>query len=101
MTALRDAGFQSMLLVDGCGGDVGGAGAAWAESRVRVHRSKASAQWGGSMFASTSGDAAPPSAPNPRMWAQSQRQAKEIMHDSAVNRGLKPPTNLATKASRA
>ena len=72
------------------GGDVA-AGAAYCESRVRAHRSKASKEWGGSMFASTSSDVAPPAVRNPRMWQQSQRQAREIMHESAKSRGLAPP----------
>ena len=90
LARLRDAGFSAMLLLDGCGGDVA-AGAGYCESRVRAFRSKASNQWGGSMFASTNSDVAPPSARNPRMWAQSQRQAREIMHESAASRGLPPP----------
>ena len=32
-----------------------------------------------------------PEKRNPRMWAQSKRQAKEIMHESAASRGLPPP----------
>ena len=43
------------------------------------------------MFASTSGDVATPAERNPRMWAQSQRQAREMMHESAKSRGLAPP----------
>ena len=43
------------------------------------------------MFAATNADAAPPSVRNPRAWAQSQRQAREIMHESASSRGLPPP----------
>ena len=43
------------------------------------------------MFASTSSDVAPPAVRNPRMWQQSQRQAREIMHESAKSRGLAPP----------
>ena len=87
---LRGAGFGAMLLLDGCRGDLA-ANAAWCESRVRTFRSKASSQWGGSMFASTSSDVAPPSVRNPRAWAQSQRQAREMMHESAASRGLPPP----------
>lgn len=87
---LRGAGFGAMLLLDGCRGDLA-ANAAWCESRVRAFRSKASSQWGGSMFASTSSDVAPPSVRNPRAWAQSQRQAREMMHESAASRGLPPP----------
>jgi len=87
---LRDAGFNAALLLDGCGGDIA-SGRAWCESRVRVFRSKASKSWGGSMFGSTSSDVAPPGARNPRMWAQSQRQAREIMHESAKSRGLPAP----------
>lgn len=90
LARLREAGFDGLLLLDGCGGNVA-AGAAYCESRVRAHRSKASKAWGGSMFASTSADVAPPSARNPRMWAQTQRQAREIMHESAKSRGLPPP----------
>jgi hypothetical protein len=48
-------------------------------------------EWGGSMFASTNADVAPPGVRNPRMWAQSQRQAREIMHESAKSRDLPPP----------
>lgn len=87
---LRGAGFGAMLLLDGCRGDLA-ANAAWCESRVKAFRSKASSQWGGSMFASTSSDVAPPSVRNPRAWAQSQRQAREMMHESAASRGLPPP----------
>ena len=87
---LRDAGFTNALLLDGCGGDIR-AGGGWCASRVTSFKTKASRQWGGSMFGSTSDDAAPPGARNPRAWAQSQRQAREIMHESAKSRGLAPP----------
>ena len=40
----------------------------------------------------TVGDGAPPEVRNRRMWDQSKRQAREIMHDSATSRGLPPPT---------
>ena len=86
----RASGFEAMVLIDGCRGDIAANGA-WCESRVGAFRSKASKQWGGSMFASTSSDVAPPSVRNPRAWAQSQRQAREIMHESAASRGLPPP----------
>ena len=90
LQTLRDAGFGAMILVDGCGGDIA-SGAAWCESRVRAFQSKASKQWGGSMFGATNDDVAPPSVRNPRMWAQSQRQAREVMHESARSRGLPAP----------
>ena len=88
--AMRDAGLGAALLEDGCGGDFR-AGAAWCESRVQLARSKQSRTWGGSMFGSTSSEAPPPSARNPRLWAQSQRQAREMMHESARSRDLPPP----------
>ena len=90
LARLRAAGFGGLLLLDGVGGQLA-EGSAYCESRVRAHRSKASKEWGGSMFASTNSDVAPPSVRNPRMWAQSQRQAREIMHESAKSRGLPPP----------
>ena len=37
------------------------------------------------------GENAPPEQRNPRMWAQSKRQAREVMHESARSRGLPPP----------
>ena len=91
LAAKREEGFSAFLLLDGCGGDVAPPNAAWCEGRVRAFRSKASSQWGGSMFASTNSDVQPPSVRNPRMWAQSQRQAREIMHESARSRDLPPP----------
>ena len=91
LLAARGDGFQGFLLVDGCGGDVAPANAGWCESRIRTFRSKASRDYSGSMFASTNSDVAPPSARNPRMWAQSQRQAREMMHESARSRDLPPP----------
>lgn len=90
LAQLRDAGWSAMLLLDGVGGEVA-AGADYCEGRVRAFRSKASKAWGGSMFASTSGDASTPSGRNPRLWAQSQRQARELMHESAKSRGLSAP----------
>ena len=33
----------------------------------------------------------PPERKNPRVWAQSKRQARDIMHQSAADRGLPPP----------
>ena len=91
LVAKREEGFSAFLLLDGCGGDVAPPNAAWCEGRVRKFRSKASSEWGGSMFASTNTDVQPPSVRNPRMWAQSQRQAREIMHESARSRDLPPP----------
>ena len=90
LARLRAAGFGGLLLLDGVGGEIAD-GAPYCEGRVRAHRSKASKEWGGSMFASTSSDAATPEQKNPRLWAQSQRQAREIMHESARSRGLAPP----------
>lgn len=90
LRALRDDGLSGALLLDGCGGDIA-EGGAWCQSRVAAFRSKASSQWGGSMFGTTSQDANTPAERNPRMWAQSQRQAREIMHESAKSRGLAPP----------
>jgi len=37
------------------------------------------------------GENASPEQRNPRMWAQSKRQAREVMHESARSRGLPPP----------
>ena len=62
----------------------------WCESRVKLFRSKASRQWGGSMFGATSQDSTPAQR-NPRLWAQSQRQAREMMDHSARSRELPPP----------
>lgn len=87
---LRAKGFKALFLRDGCYGDVRGNGA-YCASRVRLALSKKSLQWGGSMFGATSNDVVPPAQRNPRMWAQSQRQAKEIMHESAKSRGLPTP----------
>ena len=87
--ALREAGFEALLLVDGCVGDIG-ANAGWCESRVKLFRSKASRQWGGSMFGATSDDSTPAQR-NPRLWAQSQRQAREMMVESARSRDLPAP----------
>jgi len=39
----------------------------------------------------TVGENASPEQRNPRMWAQSKRQAREVMHESARSRGLPPP----------
>jgi len=36
-------------------------------------------------------DDLPPERKNPVAWAQSKRQAREIMHESAASRGLPPP----------
>ena len=89
MYALREAGFEGQLLIDGCLGDIG-ANAPWCESRVKLFKSKASRQWGGSMFGATSDDSTPATR-NPRLWAQSQRQAREMMHESAKSRDLPAP----------
>jgi hypothetical protein len=56
-----------------------------------LSQSKASRVYGGSMFG-TVGENAGPEARNPRLWAQSKRQAREIQHDSASSRGLPPPS---------
>ena len=91
LARLRADGFdRGLYLIDGCGGDVA-AGAAYCESRVKLSRSSASKEWGGSMFASTSADTAPPGVRNPRLWAQAQRQAREIQYESAKSRDLPPP----------
>jgi hypothetical protein len=91
LTAAREAGFTKFALLDGCGGELAPPNAAWCEGRVRAFRTQKSSQWGGSMFASTNSDVAPPGVRNPRMWAQSQRQAREIMYESAKSRDLPPP----------
>lgn len=65
MYSMREVGFEGMLLIDGCVGDIGD-GRAWCESRVRLFRSKASRQWGGSMFGATSEDTTPQQR-NPRL----------------------------------
>jgi hypothetical protein len=91
LTAAREAGFTKFVLLDGCGGELAPPNAAWCEGRVRAFRTQKSSQWGGSMFASTNSDVAPPGVRNPRMWAQSQRQAREIMYESAKSRDLPPP----------
>ena len=87
---LRDAGFRALLLEDACGGDVA-CGIGRCGALVRLARSNRSSKWSGSMFGATSDDVPPPSVRNPRMWAQSKRQAREIMHESAASRGLPPP----------
>jgi len=88
LAALREAGLERVYLEDACDGDlVQGAGRCCA--LIAAARSKQSRQWSGSMFG-VSGDA-PPERRNPLAWAQSKRQAREIMHDSASSRGLPPP----------
>jgi len=87
---LRASGFGALLLEDACGGEVE-RGAPRCNALVRAARSKTSRTWSGSMFGATSGDVIPPNQRNPRLWAQSQRQAREIMHESAASRGLPPP----------
>ena len=42
------------------------------------------------MFGATSQDSTPAQR-NPRLWAQSQRQAREMMDHSARSRELPPP----------
>ena len=91
LVAARETGCTKFILMDGCGGELAPPNVAWCEGRVRSFRTQKSSQWGGSMFASTNGDVAPPGVRNPRMWAQSQRQAREIMYESAKSRDLPPP----------
>ncbi len=88
---LRDRGYSVVLLADGVGADLR-SGSAWCEGRVRAALSKGSRQWSGSMFGATSDEVVPPSQRNPRLWAQSQRQAREMMVESARSRDLPPPT---------
>ena len=89
LAALRsDGSGGALLLRDGCAGSIRD-GRDRCAFLVREARSKRSSKWAGSMFGVS--DGAPPSARNPRMWAQSKRQAREIMHDSAAKRGLPPP----------
>ena len=86
--ALRAAGcgalFARVDCSDGLRDGLFGCQALMAEAT-----SKRSRTWSGSMFG-TSGEAGPAER-NARLWAQSKRAAKEIQHDSAVSRGLKPP----------
>uniref|UniRef100_A0A6S9S8H7 Uncharacterized protein n=2 Tax=Chrysotila carterae TaxID=13221 RepID=A0A6S9S8H7_CHRCT len=85
---LRAAERRSIYLNNACDGDARN-GAARCEMLIKEALTKRSRSWSGSMFG-VSGDATPAQR-NPRMWAQSKRQAKEIMHDSATSRGLPPP----------
>lgn len=88
---LRDQGASALLLRDACGGAVDPMGAARCAALVRLSQSKQSRTWGGSMFG-TIGENAPPEVRNRRLWDQSKRQAKEMMHASAESRGLPRPT---------
>ena len=87
--ALREQGAGALLLRDACDGSVY-YGTDRCTSLIRLAQSKQSLVYGGSMFG-TVGDNAPPEQRNPRMWAQSKRQSREIMHESAKSRGLPPP----------
>ena len=87
--ALREQGAGALLLRDACDGSVH-YGTDRCTSLIRLSQSKQSLVYGGSMFG-TVGDNAPPEQRNPRMWAQSKRQSREIMHESAKSRGLPPP----------
>jgi len=88
LDALREAGFGPLLLRDGCDGSVGD-GRYRCEALIKASKSKRSKLLSGSMFGVSENDG--PEKRNPRMWAQSKRQAKEIMHESAASRGLPPP----------
>ena len=77
-----------LLLRDGCDGSVGD-GRYRCEALIKASKSKRSKLLSGSMFGVSENDG--PEKRNPRMWAQSKRQAKEIMHESAASRGLPPP----------
>ena len=87
---LREQGASALLLRDACGGAVDPQGAARCAALVRLSQSKHSRTWGGSMFG-TIGENAPPEVRNRRLWDQSKRQAKEMMHESAASRGLPRP----------
>ena len=86
---LREQGAGALLLRDACDGSVY-YGTDRCAALIRLSQSKQSLVYGGSMFG-TVGDNAPPEQRNPRMWAQSKRQSREIMHESAKSRGLPPP----------
>ena len=84
-----EQGAGALLLRDACDGSVY-YGTDRCAALIRLSQSKQSLVYGGSMFG-TVGDNAPPEQRNPRMWAQSKRQSREIMHESAKSRGLPPP----------
>ena len=87
--ALREQGAGALLLRDACEGSVY-YGTERCAALIRLSQSKQSLVYGGSMFG-TVGENASPEQRNPRMWAQSKRQAREVMHESARSRGLPPP----------
>ena len=86
---LREQGAGALLLRDACEGSVY-YGTERCAALIRLSQSKQSLVYGGSMFG-TVGENASPEQRNPRMWAQSKRQAREVMHESARSRGLPPP----------
>lgn len=96
LKVLRERGFCAMLLLDGCAGEIKGQYAsAWCEQCASVLRSKQNSEFAGmagSLGPTHFGEPAPPPEKrNPRLWAQSQRQAREMMHESARSRGLPDP----------
>jgi hypothetical protein len=88
LDAVRTDGFERVFIEDACAGDVS-LGAARCLALIAKARSKKSSQWSGSMFGVSEND--PPERKNALAWAQSKRQAREIMHESAASRGLPPP----------
>jgi len=88
LAGVRSAGFERVYIEDACAGDMV-LGAGRCTALLSAAQSKKSSQWSGSMFGVSDND--PPERRNPLAWAQSKRQAREIMHESAKSRGLPPP----------
>ena len=63
----------------------------WGKKRQQAEAATSNPNPNPNPIPGTVGDNAPPEVRNPRMWAQSKRQSREIMHESAKSRGLPPP----------
>ena len=85
---LRDAGFGGVLLENACDGSIVH-GLGRCGTLIRWALSNRSPMARGGIFGSS--NVQPPSERNPRLWAQSMRQAREIMHESAASRNLPAP----------